>query len=342
MQEPQYRKGKRRIRPFAQSARVTSRGCSRRLQRVITDFGADLPYAQVMDKLVEHYDIVIGESTIRRVTLHHAGKIHQRSEGMPQGLPKRVAAGLPFIGQIDGTMVPTVRSDPQQSDKRKGKSLQWQEAKVSLAHAYGSMERVYAATLGQPDMAGKQLRACAKRAGFGRGHHLHGLGDGALWIASQVKQRFGSQGSYTLDFYHVCEYLDAAAKAIETEPAAQKVWLDRQKLRLKTDGPYQFLDELSAHQEGAEVGNDNAPVRRCHRYLSERITQLDYPRAIAQNLPIGSGEIESAHRYVVQKRLKLPGAWWLADNAQRMLSLRVNRLNGEWSGYWATNYLYVA
>jgi hypothetical protein len=32
-------------------------------------------------------------------------------------------------------------------------------------------------------------------------------------------------------------------------------------------------------------------------------------------LPIGSGEIESAHRYVAQQRLKRPGAWWRVEAA---------------------------
>ena len=49
---------------------VTARGCSRLLQKAVTDFGADLPYAQAMDKLLEHYGVVLSESTIRRITLH--------------------------------------------------------------------------------------------------------------------------------------------------------------------------------------------------------------------------------------------------------------------------------
>jgi hypothetical protein len=36
---------------------------------VVTDFGADVAFAQVMDKLVEHYGVVLGESTIRRITV---------------------------------------------------------------------------------------------------------------------------------------------------------------------------------------------------------------------------------------------------------------------------------
>jgi len=34
----------------------------------VTDFGADQPFAQAMDKIVEHYGIVVSESTIARVT----------------------------------------------------------------------------------------------------------------------------------------------------------------------------------------------------------------------------------------------------------------------------------
>lgn len=313
------------------------------MQRTLTDLGADLPYAQVMDKMVEHYGIVIAESTIRRVTLRHAKKVQQRSRGLPQGLPKAVAPQQTFITEMDGTMVPTVRSDPSQRDQRKGKNVQWQEAKVSLAHVQGSKELTYAATLlGDVDTAGKQLRACAKRAGFGKGHHVHGVGDGAPWIAKQVKQRFGSQGSYLLDFYHVCDYLSAAANAIEAQPAAQQGWLTKQKERLKAQGLGWLLNELQAHLEPPHTPDEDAPVRRCYRYLSQRQDQLDYEGAISQGLPIGSGEIESAHRYLIQKRLKLPGAWWLAANAENMLALRVNRANGEWQGYWDTDYRYAA
>ena len=343
MQEPQYRSGSRRIRPFAQSAEVKARGCSRRLQRALTDLGADLPYAQVMDKLVEHYGIVIAESTIQRITLRHAQEIQRRSKGQPQGLPKAVTGQQTFIVEMDGTMVPTVRTDSAQGDRRKGKTVQWQEAKVSLAHVQGSTDLTYAATLeGDVDTAGKQLRACAKRAGFGKGHRAHGVGDGAPWIAKQVKQRFGSQGSYLLDFYHVCDYLGAAALAIETGPAAQEAWRARQKDRLKTCGLELLLDDLSGHLEPQQTRDEDAPVRRCHRYLSQRYDQLDYERAIRMDLPIGSGEIESAHRYLIQKRLKLPGSWWLAANAENMLALRVCRANDEWRSYWATEYRYAA
>ena len=341
--EPQYRCGSKRVRPFVRSARVSARGCSRLLQRALSDLGADLPYARAMDKLVEHYGIMVAESTIRKVTLRHAQKMHEQSQGFPQGLPDKVCAAQAFIAEVDGSMVPTVRSTGQGPDRRKGKSVQWQEVKLSLAHAQGSKERVYAATLqGDVNTVGKQLRACARRAGFGLGHRVHGVGDGAPWIAQQMKQRFGSQGSYLLDFYHVCEYLGAAALAIEDQPAAQRCWVDTQKQRLKTQCIQAVLSALQTHLESTDTAEEDAPVRKCWRYLSQRTDQLDYEGAIRQGLPIGSGEIESAHRYIIQRRLKLPGAWWTETNVEHMLALRLNRANGEWPSYWATEYRYAA
>ena len=68
--------------------------------------------------------------------------------------------------------------------------------------------------------------------------------------------------------------------------------------------------------------------------LSQRREQLDYAGARAAGLPIGSGEIESGHRHVIQQRLKLAGGWWKESNAQAMLSLRVARANQLWDPYW--------
>ncbi len=73
---------------------------------------------------------------------------------------------------------------------------------------------------------------------------------------------------------------------------------------------------------------------RTHRYGRNRLDHLDDQGALAQGLPIGSGEIESAHRYVVQQRLKRPGAWWAPDNAEARLALRMTRANGQWAADW--------
>ncbi len=103
---------------------------------------------------------------------------------------------------------------------------------------------------------------------------------------------------------------------------------------MKNNHAPEVLAHLRDYVEAEEVDNDHAPVRACFRYLSNRLPLLDYKGALEKDLPIGSGEIESAHRYVIQQRLKVPGAWWQADNVEPMLALRVVRANGDWDQYW--------
>lgn len=45
---------------------------------------------------------------------------------------------------------------------------------------------------------------------------------------------------------------------------------------------------------------------------------------------IGSGAIESAHRTVVQKRMKQSAQRWTNKGAQNMLNLRVLTMNQQW------------
>lgn len=81
--------------------------------------------------------------------------------------------------------------------------------------------------------------------------------------------------------------------------------------------------------ESDDVADESAPVRACLRYLSNRTGSLDHRGALAAELPIGSGETESAHRYIIQNRLKRAGACWTADSLGHMLDLRVLRTNHE-------------
>jgi hypothetical protein len=111
--------------------------------------------------------------------------------------------------------------------------------------------------------------------------------------------------------------------------------MDEQKIRLKTQRADELLHAPQPHLEEPSVEDSNAPVRQCFRYLSHRREQLNYQNALEHDLPIGSGEIESAHRYIVQQRLKRPGAWWRAANAEHMLALRLNRANRQLDAYWA-------
>ncbi len=306
------------------------------MQRAVTDFAADDPFARVALKLREHYGFEIGESTVQRIALGHAKAIFEAGRPSPD-YPEAPGRHKQIVAQTDGGMIPVVEPDPGQKDRRKGKRLSWREAKISLAHAKGSRTPVYGGGIeGGAEEAGRRLFDCAVRAGFGADSRVHAVGDGALWIVGQIEERFGEQGSYLIDFYQVCEYLGAAAKTVAPDAAAGKAWMEAQKGALRTGRLDAVLDALAPHREAPGVSDDQAPVRTCHRYLGARKGQLNYRGAIAEGLPIGSGEIESAHRYVAQKRLKLRGAWWRVEHAEHMLALRINRLNGDWGAYWAS------
>ena len=172
--EPQFREGTRRRRPFAQSAQVEHRSCSLPLQRVLTDLGADLPFAQAADKLQAQDGVALSPSTIRQVTEGHAQVLFVDGDDEPVW-PTQPGVAI-VIAETDGGMVPLVEVDPDSPDRRRGKRLLWKEAKLSLAHAQGSTTPVDAATLGGGvAVAGQQLLACVIAAGLGTNTHKRQL-----------------------------------------------------------------------------------------------------------------------------------------------------------------------
>ena len=114
--------------------------------------------------------------------------------------------------------------------------------------------------------------------------------------------------------------------------ARNKDWLHQQQERLRQNEISEVLGALEPHLELAE--QEEAPVRSAHGYIHERQQHMDYASALAAGLPIGSGEVEGGHRHVLQKRLKIAGAWWREGNAERMLQLRTVRASGDWNKYW--------
>lgn len=170
-------------------------------------------------------------------------------------------------------------------------------------------------------------------AGLSSRTYVHGLGDGADWILDQFQENFREQGCYLLDFYHVSEYLAGAAKQI-ARPTKERDWRRRQQGRLLDNKLVKVLRSLAPHLEPLQT--EEAPVRAAHQYLTHRRDHLDYAGARARKLPIGSGEIESGHRHVIQQRLKLSGCWWKETNAQAMLNLRVARANHLWNAHWSS------
>lgn len=105
--------------------------------------------------------------------------------------------------------------------------------------------------------------------------------------------QFGAEAPYLVDFYHRCDCLAAAGEVIAGNDKPQ--WIAEKKNWLKDNRWQEVLEALRPFLEAAHLPDAEAPVRACFRYISNHSKFLDYKGALAAGLPIGSGEMESAH-----------------------------------------------
>lgn len=318
------------LRPLPARLGVSSGGRSRRLDRVLTDFGSEQAFARAAESVREHYGFAINASSVRAATLIHAQRAQdQLQAGYDQPfrvLPAKGAAHV--IAQADGTMICTVPPGA-----RKGKRpREWKEMRLVAAQAQESTVTKYGVTFGSVAETGRRWGHCTRAAGWGLNSQIHTVGDGAEWIRLQSQEVFATQATFLCDYFHVSEYLAAAAPTCRS--GQPDPWRRTQQKRLKRGDVARVLASLEAHLEAEATPEEEAPVRNAHRYLSNRLDCLDYPRALALGLPIGSGMIESGHRHVLQARLKKAGAAWLPNNADAIAQLRVLKANQLWQSFW--------
>jgi hypothetical protein len=232
------------------------------------------------------------------------------------------------IAEAEGTMICTVEPGP-----RKGKRPRdWHELRWVAAQAKDSATTVYAAPFGSVEETGRRWGHCARQAGWGHNRRMHAVGDGAGGIQRQCQEVFQRQGDFLCDFFHVSEYLGAAAPTCRAR--RPEAWRRTPPKRLRRGAVQKVIGALEPHWEPEGTAEAAAPVRNGYRSLNNRRDCLDYPRALALGLPIGSGMIESGHRHVLQARLKKAGTAWLRNHADPIAHLRVLRTNRQWESLW--------
>jgi hypothetical protein len=297
---------------------------------VLTDFGCEHSFARAAESVQEHYGFAMGASAVRTATLEHARRARQKLQGeYAQSFRVLPAVGAEHvIAETDGTMICTVGPGARQGQRPR----EWKEMRLVAAQAKNSATTIYAATFGSVAETGRRWGHCARQAGWGLNSQIHAVGDGADWIRLQSREVFREQGAFLCDFYHVSEYLGAAAPSCRGSQPDQ--WRRTQQKRLRRGAVEPVLESLAEHLEPVGTPDEEAPVRNGYRYLSNRMDCLDYPRALKLGLPIGSGMIESGHRHVLHARLKKAGAAWLKDHADQIAHLRVLRANHLWHSLW--------
>lgn len=265
------------VRLLGTAIGVTPRGRSVRLERVLTDFGCEHSFEHAASRVLEHYGFGIGISAVRKTTLEHAKRardlLEQEYKEPFRLLPAQGAAHV--IAEADGSLICVV-----EPGKRTGKRPRdWKEIRLCAAQAQGKADTTYAATFAAVDAVGRRRWGhCARSAGWGLKSRVHALGDGAEWIGRQTHEVFGQQGTFLCDFFPVSEYLGEAADTCRKQ--APKQWRRTQQKRLKRGAVEKVVAALSEHVEAAEIPEEMAPVRKAHRYISNRTACLDYPRAL--------------------------------------------------------------
>jgi hypothetical protein len=139
-----------------------------------------------------------------------------------------------------------------------------------------------------------------------------------------------------VDLIHVAGYVWKAAHAFhERGSAAAETWV-RDRL----------LEILRGHSSLVAAGmrrsatrrqlaiKDREPVDDCADYLLKYRAYLHYDRYLAAGLPIASGVIEGACRYLVKDRMELTGAVWRLASAEAVLKLRALHASGDFDEYW--------
>ena len=171
------------------------------LQRIITDFGADIPFGRIPVKLHEHHGISVPVSSAQAMTRQHAKAIlTTQLETLKRDIPTIDGVNC-LIVEMDGSMIPIVTTETttvegEAIDRRTTRQLGWQEARLVFARTPEQEHPVFGATLGSRDATAEQLVSSAIRVGVGQQTYGHGVGDGAPWIADQIAQSFAQPGRF--------------------------------------------------------------------------------------------------------------------------------------------------
>ncbi len=163
------------------------------------------------------------------------------------------------------------------------------------------------------------------------------LCDGAPELWNLLEARFTldlfGEVDRLVDYHHLVEKLGAAAKVLAPSGEGKDV-LTRWKFELLNDedGSREILAELLASGKDTEKVGDTRPVHEAITYLQRHGSErMNYARARARGLPIGSGNVEATCKSLFELRLKRAGARWKEPTGFHIVQLRAYALSGWWA-----------
>jgi hypothetical protein len=271
---------------------------------------------EILEKLLS---VKVSASQIYRVTDTYGAQVGATTDPQERTLPPVRSDEVLYV-EADGGMILTRKED-------------WKEVKVGRLFKSGDCIHAgekpgyishsqYKAHLGNSKTFCRQMEDLIDAYQV-NGKSLVFISDGAPWIRNWVADAY-PQAISILDYYHAAEHLHGFAEKHFRDDKKRKRWTDRQKellLQSKVTTVITNIKKISDSKEALQLID-------YYRANQQRMDYYKY-KQIGAGI-IGSGAIESAHRTVVQKRMKLSGQRWSGNGAQNMLNLRVTSMNGRW------------
>lgn len=321
--------------------RSGTRTCA--VQRALTDFGLEKSFQRASSQFEEHYGFGIHRDAIRRDTLHHAKQVaaylekRLAEERKAYRLPLQERAGVEeMLVELDGCMIRTGHFKPagkpgQTAVRKLPKKIReeaWREVRVGLARSLDEDDKSYVAAIASYPTICTDLFSIAVSRGLSKRTAVVSVGDGGHGLREELSRHFESF-TYLLDMSHLKQNLYQTAESLRMDEGDRRHWVTELMEWVWTgqfDRLYDRLEKIIV--EGSKR------TEQLLGFLKRYQDSLDYAGANNNDWPLGSGEIESAHRYIPQERLKLPGTWWALENVNPILAARIIRANGWWEDFW--------
>ena len=257
-------------------------------------------------------------------------------EPTPEVLTEAQVA-LPLVLGADGVMVPF----RPEGGRPRGK-LRWREVKVGVLARIGQhrtrtgqvvtrlTQRRLVAVLGDIDALKPRLWLEALRQGLRSAPQVGWLSDGGRGLWRLFEEQFSVYATGILDFYHAAQNLwKSAAAWLDGRTTQARRWFGWARHRLRHGQPDGVLADLA---EAWEVEGLPATARdtlaTVYAYLARHRDHIDYQVYKELGLPLGSGMVESACKWLIHQRFKGVGMRWSEDGFNHLLHLRLAWANG--------------
>ncbi len=168
------------------------------------------------------------------------------------------------------------------------------------------------------------------------------ISDGARGFWRLFERCFTTMAIGILDFYHASEHLHAAAEAYgnTVNHRTPEQWFTRLRRQLRQGYVHHILKELTALLRYASTPESAKPkLQQVRNYLKIHQQHVQYRQFKKLGLPMGSGMVESACKWLITQRFKGTGMRWSEAGFDHLLHLRVAWVNHRFDQVFADHSL---